>query len=273
MDSKTNGAPAESAAAQSKGGRKVPMEVLVLGLCRTGTMSIRAALKDLGYQDTYHMKSAIAENIADCELWKKALAAKFDDDGEFTKDDWDDLLGNCMAVTDVPCAAFGPELIAAYPDAKVIMTNRDIDSWYRSVMQTIQVSRDSWGQWFWSFLVSDVRRTYTMTNMMWDRIFDGDFRKNGKSYYKSHGEEIRCIMASRPNDLLEYEVKQGWAPLCEFLDKPIPKHGFPSVNSTPEFLKMRQGMMWKQVKSLTTGALPIFAGLGLMCAVVFKTVG
>lgn len=49
-------------------------------------------------------KSAISENPSDCEVWMKALAAKFDGKGQFIKKDWDDLLGNCMAVTDIPCA-------------------------------------------------------------------------------------------------------------------------------------------------------------------------
>lgn len=153
------------------------------------------------------------------------------------------------------------------------MTNRDIDSWYESVLHTIQGVRESWTQWFWSRLVTDVWRSYTMNNMMWERIFDGDFRKNGKTYYKRHGDEIRRIMASRPQDLLEYEVKQGWAPLCEFLQKPAPVRDFPSVNSTPEFLEMRQGVMWRQVKSTAKNRLPVLAGVGLLFAVIFAAVG
>lgn len=31
----------------------------------------------------------------------------------------------------MPAAFFADELIAAYPDAKVILNKRDIDSWYK----------------------------------------------------------------------------------------------------------------------------------------------
>lgn len=66
-------------------------------------------------------------------MWMQALHAKFDNQGNFEKKDWDMLLGHCQAVCDFPAAAFGPELIAAYPNAKVILTNRDVDSWYKYV--------------------------------------------------------------------------------------------------------------------------------------------
>jgi hypothetical protein len=75
--------------------------------------------------------SASVENPSDCLLWKAAFEAKFEGKGKFTKQNWDQLLGHCQAVCDWPAACFGKELIEAYPDAKVILTNRDIDSWHR----------------------------------------------------------------------------------------------------------------------------------------------
>ncbi|OQE35363.1 hypothetical protein PENCOP_c013G08935 [Penicillium coprophilum] len=123
-------------------GRTVPMRVLVLGLGRTGTASIRQALKSLGillpwgYEDTYHMMSASVENPSDCILWQQAFAAKYDRIGTFGRKEWDQLLGDCQAVSDWPAIAFSEELLAAYPEAKVILPWRDIDSWYRSVLQT-----------------------------------------------------------------------------------------------------------------------------------------
>jgi hypothetical protein len=42
----------------------------------------------------------------------------------------DQLLGHVAAVTDAPCNIFGPELIEAYPEAKVVLIERDIEAWY-----------------------------------------------------------------------------------------------------------------------------------------------
>ena len=127
--------------------RVVPMRVLALGLGRTGTacecwrlkiqcsladqtQALRSALQELGYTDTYHMMSASVENPPDCLMWQDAFAAKFDGEGKFGREQWDQLLGHCQAVCDWPAVAFAKELIEAYPDAKVLITTRDVDSWH-----------------------------------------------------------------------------------------------------------------------------------------------
>lgn len=88
----------------------------------------------LGLDHVYHMDSAL-NNPPDNDLWLRALASKFPDEGShqkgtFGKKEWDQLLGHCQAVTDFPAVLFARELIQAYPEAKVILTNRDVDSWY-----------------------------------------------------------------------------------------------------------------------------------------------
>lgn len=100
--------------------------------------AMRTALEQLGFSDTYHMKS-VYENPPDIELWRQAFLAKFKGQGKpFEKEQWDQLLGHCQAVTDLPTSAFIPELIAAYPDVKLILTQREENSWYASCQRTIQ---------------------------------------------------------------------------------------------------------------------------------------
>jgi hypothetical protein len=117
---------------RSKRTRTVPMKVLVLGHSRTGTFSMRTALLSLGYLDVYHAFEIFWGNKSDLQLWGQAIEAKFEGKGKpFTKEQWDQLLGHCQAVTDTPCNMFGKELIEAYPNAKVILTTRDPDAWHR----------------------------------------------------------------------------------------------------------------------------------------------
>ena len=100
--------------------------------------AMRTALEQLGFSDTYHMKS-VHENPPDIEFWRQAFLAKFKGQGKpFGKEQWDQLLGHCQAVTDLPTSAFIPELIAAYPDVKLILTQREENSWYASCQRTIQ---------------------------------------------------------------------------------------------------------------------------------------
>lgn len=98
---------------------------------------MRFALKKLGFEDTYHME-CLFENPPDINLWRAAFLAKFKGQGKpFEKEQWDQLLGHCQAVTDLPTCAFIPELLAAYPEAKLILSPRDENSWYKSCQRTV----------------------------------------------------------------------------------------------------------------------------------------
>lgn len=68
----------------------------------------------------------------------EALEAKYKLRGKpYTREDWDKLLGHCRAVTDVPSMCFAPELIEAYPEAKVVLSARDPDAWVQSIDNTL----------------------------------------------------------------------------------------------------------------------------------------
>ncbi|CZS95665.1 uncharacterized protein RAG0_05254 [Rhynchosporium agropyri] len=215
--------------------RVVPMKVLALGLCRTGTLSFRSALKGLGYIDTYHMRSASTETPRDNEMWMRAIEAKFDGKGHFGKAGWDKLLGHCQAVCDFPAAAFGPELIAAYPDAKVILTLRDADSWQLSTAKTVwKVIQDPTFRSL-TFFNPTLRKYRLMLSTLLDRFFQGQFLRNGKVICENHYEEIRRIVPAER--LLEFRVEDGWEPLCKLLGDKVPDQAFPNGNTISDSQK------------------------------------
>ena len=232
--------------------RQVPMRVLALGLGRTGTASLRAALNILGYNDTYHMMCASVENPPDCLCWMDAFAAKYDGKGKFGREEWDALLGHCQAVCDWPAVAFAPELIAAYPEAKVIITTRDVDSWYHSVLKTVNwrandpelraVSNFDWAAGLY----------YPMLRKFWECFFGGDFEKNGKQKFHEYYKELRDMMP--PGKLLEYRVSSGWRPLCEYLGEPIPDVPFPRSNDTDAFVDRCRKQNRKQMMNVVVRA-------------------
>ncbi|KAK5134553.1 hypothetical protein LTR08_006338 [Meristemomyces frigidus] len=215
--------------------RTVPMKVLALGLGRTGTASLRTALKELGFDDCYHMMSASVENPPDCLMWSDALAAKYDGKGTFGREQWDQLFGHCQAICDWPCVAFAKELIEAYPEAKVLVTTRDVDSWHSSTMKTVHwratepelqlVAKFDWAAGMYQ----------PMLSKFWTEFWEGDFEKNGKRRYREYYEEIRSLVPAE--NLLEYKMGEGWKPLCEFLDCPVPEgKKFPRTNDTDGFV-------------------------------------
>src|SRR3712207_4417870 len=104
------------------------LEVIGAGFGRTGTMSLKVALEELGFGPCYHMSEAF-ENPEHVEEWEAAAQGK--------SIDWEELFSCYRATVDWPGAAFYEELIERYPDAKVILTVRDPDRWYESARTTI----------------------------------------------------------------------------------------------------------------------------------------
>ncbi|KAH8161408.1 hypothetical protein CIB48_g6835 [Xylaria polymorpha] len=230
--------------------RTVPMRALLLAPGRTGTASMRAAMKQLGFVDTYHMMNCSIENPPDALLWMDALRAKYDGVGEFTRKDWDKLLGGSQAVCDWPACAFAKELIEAYPEAKVVMTTRDVDSWHASTMKTLG------GQ--------DVLPN---AQEIFRHLFEGDFPNRGKDVFTRHYADVKKMVP--PERLLEYRVQDGWEPLCKFLDVPVPRDmPFPNVNDNSDFITRSRRRNRAQMYNVAAEVLEVL-GLVLVLFLIF----
>lgn len=115
------------------------MEVLCVGLSRSGTESLTRALDILGYT-TYHGWDVLLEEPTRCQGWKRLLEKKYYGvpDGEITRADFDALFGHATATIEKVAYFFAPELIAAYPEAKIVLNHRrDLDKWRTSMEMTV----------------------------------------------------------------------------------------------------------------------------------------
>ncbi|KAI1484610.1 hypothetical protein F5X96DRAFT_683474 [Biscogniauxia mediterranea] len=223
--------------------RTQPMQVLCLGMSRTGTESLSRALEILGIP-TYHGWDALLEEPTRMPGWKRLLQRKwFGDDGGREAADFDRLLGHRAAVADVPAYAFAPELIAAYPDAKVVLNQRlDADGWLRSMDGSITPLLGdkafyfaSWfeARTFWAYHYTfrwHTALTYRLSCGNWVRVM----RQSGPWVVRDHCNMVRGAVP--PERLLEWTVDDGWEPLCKFLGKEVPKEPFPHANAAgPQF--------------------------------------
>lgn len=203
------------------------IEVIGAGLGRTGTLSLKAALEELGFSKCYHMVEVLAR-MDDARVWDAAAR------GEAV--DWDRLFAGYRAVVDWPGCSFYRELMRQYPGAKVILTVRDAERWYDSARQTIYAVRHAFPWWAGRILPRMGGFLRMTERVIWEGVFRGRFEDRAAAIeaYDRHNEQVRRdVLADR---LLVYEVSQGWEPLCAFLGVPVPEgKPFPRLNDAAEF--------------------------------------
>lgn len=174
-------------------------------------------------------------------MWWEALEAKYDGKGEpYGRKEFDKLLGHCQCVSDIPAILFSKELIEAYPDAKVILTHRDFDSWFKSCSESLDVAlANPINFGLMQPLVTVFKRydRWTRPTLLktWNILFKGNFQANARQVWDEHYAFVRSLVP--PDRLLDYNVKDGWQPLLEFLDVPHPGIPFPEGNTTAAALK------------------------------------
>lgn len=199
------------------------LAVIGAGFGRTGTLSLRQALERLGLGPCYHMHEVV-ENPGHVGFWQRA--------GDGVAVDWDELLGSYRSAVDWPVCSFWAELAAYYPGAKVILTVRDPGRWFESAWSTIfpRITRavaedDEIGR----------RRTRMQRQLIVEQTFGGDVESPEHARHMFLRHIARVKEALPPERLLVYEIVEGWAPLCRFLERPVPDAPFPRVNATAEF--------------------------------------
>lgn len=162
----------------------------------------------------------------DGALWIRAIKAKYAGEGSFEKEDWDKLLGNCQAVADIPAAFFGPELAEIYPDAKVIILNRDPAKWYESVSNSIHSERplSTKLQMMFCMAFNPSVRSWVRFAMTMSGLAMGFNHRTEKdkalAWYQGMYDEFRERIPSERR--IEYSVGDGWAPLCQHLGVRVP---------------------------------------------------
>lgn len=200
------------------------LQVIGAGFGRSGTTSLRAALGILGFAPCYHMRVALTR-YGHMGFWIRAKA------GEPV--DYRKLLRGYRATLDWPACDFYRELMAVYPDAKVLLNVRDPDAWYDSMVGTIWAIQKVFPRW----LPRNVWKIHD--DILWNSRFHGEFTNRAAAIeaYRAHLDEVRRnVPADR---LLEFDVREGWEPLCRFLGRPVPDGvPFPRLNDRVYFQRV-----------------------------------
>ena len=203
----------------------MPLEVIGAGFGRTGTLSLKLALERLGFVKCYHMME-VFQHPEHIPMWADAHQGKFVD--------WERLYDGYRATVDWPSCNLWEEHAALYPNAKVILSTRDPQSWYESVMNTIY--RSSTGMRASDDPMMKAAGEWVF-KIIWDGVFDGriEDRAYAISVYNAHVAKVKASLPS--SRLLVFEAKQGWEPLCKFLGVDMPDEPYPRVNTTEDFVQ------------------------------------
>ncbi|KAJ3154525.1 hypothetical protein HDU86_004654 [Geranomyces michiganensis] len=205
----------------------MPLEIIGAGFGRTGTKSTQIALEHLGFK-TYHMSEVFA-HMDHIKTWEAASR------GEPV--DWEAFLGEYRATVDWPGCDHWRQMLERYPKAKVLLNVRDADKWYESVSESIYRITNLPEEI--TSKVPQMQATSSFVkNTIWgpNGVFKGRFldKEFAKQVFADHIAEVK--RAVPPEQLLVFEVSEGWEPLCKFLGVPVPQDmPFPRTNEKAEF--------------------------------------
>jgi hypothetical protein len=173
-------------------------KVFGIGFHKTGTTSLRDALTMLGYRVAPPCFSK-AEDLGD-DLPERAMKFAEDFDG-FQDDPWPLLFR---------------ELDQRFPGSKFVLTVRDADGWYASVLRHF------------------ASRTTARRELIYGAGAGCPAGNEAiyKERYNRHNREVLDYFANRPGDLMVMDITKGhgWDELCAFLGHPVPDEPFPHKN-------------------------------------------
>lgn len=197
------------------------LKIIGAGVGRTGTYSLKLAINQLGLGPCHHMEEVLVNMPTQLPLWQAAVAGD---------PDWQAIYDGYPAAVDWPTAGFHRELYAANPAARFILTHRSLESWIESFSATIyklisapEEAPEPMRPWL-AMVISVISKTG----------FPAGLDRDGLCVaFEAH---IAAVKATIPaSQLLVYQVKEGWEPLCAFLGVPVPEGPFPRTNDRSEF--------------------------------------
>ncbi|MGB3633216.1 MAG: sulfotransferase family protein [Rubrobacteraceae bacterium] len=219
------------------------MKVIGAGFGRTGTTSLKAALEELGFGLSYGL-TEVFEKPEHVGFWEAARRGG--------KVDWEGFFAGYGVAVDWPACSFYEELMEAFPDAPVILTVRDPEPWYESTRSTIyEIRKVTRGLLpvraafaFAGLFAPGVTGTARLADhIVWEDTFDGRFEDlaYAMEVFERHNEAVRRRVP--PERLLVIDVRDGWAPLCDFLGVAVPDKPFPRLNEAREMRRRLLGLV------------------------------
>jgi hypothetical protein len=190
------------------------MRLIVAGLGRSGTTSIVTALKDLGLR-TLSQESLFADRERHIKVNAALRGAESIKPELFTGFD---------ATIGWPLCFLYEQQLLHFPEASCLLNVRDPEAWFESVCRawkTLSVVR---GMRF----LPRLRPILNSLDFVEERFGGPPKKEQWIAAYEAHVAEVKHKVAA--NRLRVYRVEEGWQPICDLLEVPIPDIPFPIEN-------------------------------------------
>ena len=222
------------------------LKVIGAGNGRTGTLTTKLALEQLGFGPCYHMLELMSEPQR-VHHWQDAFAGR--------PVDWTALFDGYQSTMGYPGFYFWADLMATFPEAKVVLTTRPAAEWYESALRTIYTAPPGpigklriLTRLPFSPYLRAMLPVFKIADHLFDDIFEGRFEDREYAIAKFEAMNQEVIDGVPAERLLVYNVADGWQPLCDFLGVDVPSTPLPHAHRRAEFADM--------IKSIKAGNPP-----------------
>jgi hypothetical protein len=248
------------------------IKIICAGLGRTGTLSLTEALQILGYKPYHYI------DFNHASAWEKLA------EGSCSADDVIDLIvqDGYDAVLENPTCDIYRDFIKRFPDAKIILTVRDtpeiFETSWKNLFNTMTITEEPFR---WSFpspfgwvpvfrQLKKIRSFMGTTHLQLEpgALTHGWKEKEAGWIARQYQRHNHDIIEHVPKDnLLIFNVKEGWKPLTDFLGCKVPvEQDFPrSEINTSKSLKRMRNMFLVVVYGWIPGAILSTAGAYFLC--------
>eukprot|EP01084_Bolivina_argentea_P233098 392663_1 len=224
--------------------KKFHLKIINAGMYRAGTASLSLALQELGFGPTWQMHTNSDQlNEIGTKWWADNKVIERLHKGQHVDfDEWLKLI-QCYTIMDTPVVHAWQQIFAQYPDCKVILSVRDFDNWWISYENslrnltgpTIQLCAKT--DTFIRDVLKDVAKHHTGNGYTGaEELLSLNEEQRRKIYkhdiYDKHIEEVKSIVPKE--QLLIFDVNNGWTELCNFLQVSIPNKPFPKINNSDQ---------------------------------------
>ncbi len=145
-----------------------------------------------------------------------------------------DVVDQFDAVQDNPWPLLYQELDQLYPGSKFILTVRDANEWYGSVLNHFNTTPSH------------------MQELIYGYSYPADHKTEFLTIYRRHNLKVSQYFADRPSDFLTLDITQDptWNQLCSFLERPVPLMPFPHFNKGAyTWYGKMWNYLWKRVRA------------------------